>query len=49
MVSEEQIKALKTRKIVSVADKNFLIGCVNVIVFGIIIYAPIFLLPVYQI
>ena len=28
-------------------DKNFLIGCVNVIVFGIIIYAPIFLLPVY--
>ena len=28
-------------------DRNFLIGCVNVIVFGIIIYAPIFLLPVY--
>ena len=28
-------------------DRNFTIGCVNVIVFGIIIYAPIFLLPVY--
>ena len=28
-------------------DRNFVIGCINVIVFGIIIYAPIFLLPVY--
>ena len=28
-------------------DRNFSIGCINVIVFGISIYAPIFLLPVF--
>ena len=28
-------------------DRNFTIGCINVIVFGVSIYAPIFLLPVF--
>ncbi len=28
-------------------DRNFSIGCINVIVFGVSIYAPIFLLPVF--
>ena len=28
-------------------DRNFTIGCINVVVFGVSIYAPIFLLPVF--
>ena len=29
------------------SNRNFTIGCINVVVFGVSIYAPIFLLPVY--
>ncbi len=28
-------------------DKNFAIGCINIIVFGITLYVPIFLLPIF--